>query len=61
MPVKVRIKGGEFKFITPTTVFKPMDLTGVTKDNLEVTPIITLVRQFIEVERPEALVVPTYL
>jgi aminopeptidase N len=36
MPVKVRIKGGEFKFITPTTVFKPMDLTGVTKDNLEV-------------------------
>jgi aminopeptidase N len=36
MPVKVRIKGGTFKFITPTTTFKPMDLAGVTKENLEV-------------------------
>jgi aminopeptidase N len=38
MPVKVRIKGGEYKFITPTTSFKAMDLPGVTKDNLEVDP-----------------------
>ncbi|WP_426668973.1 M1 family metallopeptidase [Mucilaginibacter sp. McL0603] len=35
MPVKVRIKGGEYKFITPTTTLKPLDLPGATKDNLE--------------------------
>jgi aminopeptidase N len=36
MPVKVRIKGGEFKMVTPTTTFKPLDLPGLTKDNLEI-------------------------
>ncbi|MDB5285306.1 MAG: family metallopeptidase [Mucilaginibacter sp.] len=36
MPVKVRIKGGEYKFITPTTHFTPVDIDGVTKDNIEV-------------------------
>jgi aminopeptidase N len=36
MPVKVRAKGGEYKFISPTTSFRPVDLPGVTKDNLEV-------------------------
>jgi len=36
MPVKVRAKGGEYKFISPTTSFRPVDLQGVTKDNLEV-------------------------
>ena len=36
MPVKVRIKGGEYQFITPTTLFKPVDIEGVTKDNIEV-------------------------
>ncbi len=35
MPVKVRVKGGEYKFITPTTTLKPLDLPGATKDNLE--------------------------
>lgn len=36
MPVKVRAKGGEYKFISPSTRFAPVDLPGVTKDNLEV-------------------------
>lgn len=36
MPVKVRVKGGEYKFITPSTRFTPVDLAGVTKDNIEV-------------------------
>lgn len=36
MPVKVRVKGGEYKFITPTTRFRPVDLEGATKDNIEV-------------------------
>jgi aminopeptidase N len=35
MPVRVRTKGGEYKFITPTTVLQPMDLPGAAKDNLE--------------------------
>jgi aminopeptidase N len=35
MPVRVRIKGGEYKFITPGTTLKPIDLAGVTKENLE--------------------------
>ncbi len=35
MPIRVRIKGGEYKFITPTTALKPIDLPGVTKENLE--------------------------
>jgi aminopeptidase N len=36
MPVKVRIKGGEYRFIMPTTEFKPIEITGATKDNIEV-------------------------
>jgi hypothetical protein len=36
MPVKIRVKGGEYQFITPTTRFKPLDMTGATKDNIEV-------------------------
>jgi hypothetical protein len=36
MPVLVKIKGGEYKFITPTTHFTPVELEGVTKDNIEV-------------------------
>lgn len=36
MPIKVRVKGGDYKFITPTTTFAPVNLTGATKDNLEV-------------------------
>jgi aminopeptidase N len=35
MPVKVRIKGGEYKFIKPTTTLQAVDLPGVTKANLE--------------------------
>ena len=36
MPVRIRTKGGEYKFINPTTRFTPVDVTGLTKDNLEV-------------------------
>jgi len=36
MPVKVRLKGGEYQFITPKTRFAPLNIEGATKDNLEV-------------------------
>jgi aminopeptidase N len=36
MPVKVRVKGGEYKFIKPTTTSQPFNLPGVTKANLQV-------------------------
>lgn len=36
MPVKVRIKGGEYKFINPKGRFSPVELDGATKDNIEV-------------------------
>ena len=37
MPVRVRVKGGEYRFITPTTRFAEMkELVGATKENLEV-------------------------
>ncbi|MES2267354.1 MAG: M1 family metallopeptidase [Bacteroidota bacterium] len=36
MPVRVRVKGGEYQFITPKTRFTPLTIAGATKDNLEV-------------------------
>jgi len=36
MPVKVRIKGGEYQFITPLSYFRPVQIDGLTKNNLEV-------------------------
>ena len=37
MPVRVRLKGGEYQFITPTTKFVVIkELVGATKENLEV-------------------------
>jgi aminopeptidase N len=36
LPVKVRVKGGEYKFITPTSRLSPVNIDGITKDNLEV-------------------------
>lgn len=36
MPVKVKIKGGAYQFITPSTRFKPVELNGANKDNIEV-------------------------
>ncbi|MBS1530341.1 MAG: M1 family metallopeptidase [Bacteroidetes bacterium] len=36
MPVRVRVKGGEYQFIKPTTRFMPVTLEGATKDNIEV-------------------------
>jgi aminopeptidase N len=35
MPVRVRVKGGEYKFITPTATLKEVDLPGADKGNLE--------------------------
>jgi len=36
MPVRVRIKGGEYQFIKPGTEFRPLSLEGATRDNIEV-------------------------
>jgi aminopeptidase N len=36
MPIKVRIKGGEYQFIKPTTTFSVINTPGLTQDNLEV-------------------------
>jgi aminopeptidase N len=36
MPVLVKIKGGEYQFITPTTRFSPVAIEGATIDNIEV-------------------------
>ena len=36
MPVKVRARGGEYRFISPGTTFSAVELPGITKDNLEV-------------------------
>jgi len=36
MPVRVRVKGGEYQFITPTTRLQPVSLPGVTRENVEV-------------------------
>ncbi|HVW13776.1 MAG TPA: M1 family metallopeptidase [Mucilaginibacter sp.] len=35
MPVRVRVKGGEYQFISPTTMAKTFDIPGATKENLE--------------------------
>lgn len=36
MPVYIRTKGGQYRFITPSTTFKTINIPGLTKDNLEV-------------------------
>jgi len=36
MPVRVKVKGGEYQFITPTNRFKPVEIQGANKDNIEV-------------------------
>jgi len=36
MPLRVRTKGGTYRFITPTTEWQPLSLPKVTKENLEV-------------------------
>ena len=36
MPLRVRIKGGEWQFIQPGKDFSPVNITGATKDNIEV-------------------------
>ena len=36
MPVRIRVKGGEYRFIQPTRRFAPVDIPGLTRGNLEV-------------------------
>jgi aminopeptidase N len=36
MPVKIRTKGGEYQFITPSRQWTRIDIPGLTRDNLEV-------------------------
>ncbi len=36
MPVRLRAKGGSYKFIKPTTKFKPVDIAGISERNVEV-------------------------
>jgi len=36
MPVRVKLKGGEYQFITPSTRFMPVTIDGAKKDNIEV-------------------------
>jgi aminopeptidase N len=36
MQVRVKLKGGEYQFITPSTLFKPVEISGAKKDNVEV-------------------------
>lgn len=35
MPVRMRVKGGEYKFVNITTTAQPLDLHGADKDNVE--------------------------
>lgn len=36
MPVRIRTKGGQYRFIQPTRRLTPIDIPGLTRDNLEV-------------------------
>ncbi|RYY10869.1 MAG: M1 family peptidase, partial [Cytophagaceae bacterium] len=36
LPVRLRTKGGEYRFVQPTTKWAPLDLPGATRDNVEV-------------------------
>jgi aminopeptidase N len=36
MPVKVKVKGGQYQYVKPTTRFTPLNIEAATKDNLEV-------------------------
>jgi aminopeptidase N len=36
MPVRIRTKGGQYRFIQPTRRPTPIDIPGLTRDNLEV-------------------------
>jgi len=36
MPVKIKIKNGEYQFITPGTRLSPVNIEGINKDNFEV-------------------------
>ena len=36
LPVRVRLKGGEYRLVTPTTKWAVLDLPGATRENVEV-------------------------
>ncbi len=48
MPVKIRAKGGEYKFVTPTAVLKPLQIQGLTKDNIEIDTLNYYIGTLIE-------------
>ena len=35
MPVRIRTTGGDYRFITPTRTFAPVDIPGLTRHNIE--------------------------
>ena len=36
MPIKIRVKGGDYQFVKATTAFSPVGISGATKDNVEI-------------------------
>lgn len=48
MPVRIRAKGGEYKFITPTADLKPLQIAGITKDNIEIDTLNYYIGTLIE-------------
>lgn len=36
MPVRIRVKGGKYRFVTPTRHLTPIAIPGITRDNFEV-------------------------
>lgn len=36
LPVRLRLKGGEYRFVTPSRKWQPLDLPGATRENVEV-------------------------
>jgi aminopeptidase N len=48
MPVRIRAKGGECRFITPTTSFQALEVPGLTKENLEVDTFNSFIGVLVE-------------
>jgi hypothetical protein len=36
VPVRMRVRGSEYKLVPLTTKFQPIELTGATKDNIDI-------------------------
>ncbi|UOQ66532.1 M1 family metallopeptidase [Hymenobacter volaticus] len=48
MPIRVRTKGGEYRFITPTTNFQTIEVPSLTKENVEVDTLNYFVGVLVE-------------